>query len=108
MNLTYKNLTELPPLPDDLKGLWCYRNQLTRLPSLPPNLINLWCSNNLITELPPLPPGLTNLSCHNNPMTQLPPLPNELEIIWISLWQIHSCLNNLTNSKTGVRIMNCK
>jgi Leucine-rich repeat (LRR) protein len=92
-------LTELNELPDSLELLYCDRNKLIRLPPLPPHLKFLWCDNNQLTEIGEFPPNLEELCCYNNPMTHLPRFPTSLEIIWISPWQIASCLNNWSDLK---------
>jgi hypothetical protein len=71
---------------------------LEQLPPLPQKLLKLYCHNNLLIQLPLLPPFLKILSCERNPMSQLPQLPPSLEMIWVSPWQIESCLNNLNNT----------
>jgi Leucine-rich repeat (LRR) protein len=86
--------------------LYLSYKKLTELPPLPPNLTNLCCYDNLITELPQLPPFLKILSCENNPLAHLPQLPQTLENIYISPWQVPSCLNKLSNLKTSIIIMN--
>ena len=67
-------LTGLPPLNNNLTHLYCYRNQLTELPHLNNNLIILYCSHNQLTWLPPLNNNLTDLYCSYNQLTWLPPL----------------------------------
>ena len=79
-------LTELPELPNSLKGLYCYNNKLTELPELPNSLKGLYCFNNNLTELPELPNSLEILYCYNNNLTELPELPNSLEYLY--------CFNN--------------
>jgi Leucine-rich repeat (LRR) protein len=86
LNLYNKNLTELPPLQPDLKTLYCH--------------------DNLLTKLPPLPLSLKRFACDKNPFTQLPSLPQSLEKIWISPWQIESCLNQLHDLKIRITIEN--
>ena len=66
LSCTYNQLTSLPPLPGSLKELYCCVNQLDSLPLLPPTLTRLYCSHNRLTNLPPLPQSLTNLICGDN------------------------------------------
>jgi Leucine-rich repeat (LRR) protein len=75
LDLNDQDLAELPPLPPNLKKLYCDGNQLTSLPPLPDTLQVLMCGNNRLTELPPLPAGLIELHCERNQLTLLPPLP---------------------------------
>jgi len=83
-------LTELPPLNNNLTVLYCHDNQLTKLPPLNNNLTELICSYNLLTELPPLNDNLTVLECHHNQLTELPPLNNNLT-------QLYCHYNNIYN-----------
>lgn len=78
LDLSQLGLTELPPLPPDVKVLRCYKNKLTRLPQLPKTLKELRCDNNLLEELPELPSKLEFLNCGYNQITKLPNLPKRL------------------------------
>ena len=71
-------LTSLPDLPHSLKLLNCYNNKLTSLPDLPNSLKQLNCSYNQLTLLPDLPNSLKELFCYNNRLTFLPDIPNSL------------------------------
>ena len=78
------DLTELPPLRDNVTYLACSNNRLTKLPEhLPETLTFLNCWNNRLTRLPEqLPNTLTDLRCNNNRLTRLPEhLPNSLKIL---------------------------
>ena len=77
LDLTYKDLTELPELPDTLKTLFCFDNKLTELPELPDTLKTLICYNNKLTELPELPDTLEYLYCSNNNLPY-----NDLDGYW--------------------------
>lgn len=79
LDLSRLELTELPPLPDDLIILRCDSNQLTSLPALPSSLKVLHCHSNQLTSLPELPPFLETLSCSHNPIDSLPSLPSSLK-----------------------------
>jgi hypothetical protein len=99
-------LTELPPLYNKLKKIYCRNNGLIKLPQLPPFLKILNCPYNDLIQIPPLPPNLEILVCNNNPMYQLPHLHSNLKKIWISPWQTTSCLINLSDTKTKIFIKN--
>ena len=94
LNCYYNQLTELPPLNDNLECLHCYYNQLTELPPLNDNLTHLYCSFNQLTELPPLNNKLTVLYCHHNQLTWLPPLNNKLNFLDCSNNNIKNINNN--------------
>ena len=66
LNLSYLNLTELPPLPSNLRKLKCYRNSLTTLEGLPKGLKQIWCNSNKFENLKGLPDGLLFISCSDN------------------------------------------
>ncbi len=70
--LNDQNLTSLPPLPDNIKELYCRNNLLTSLPPLPDTLLILNCSNNQLTSIPPLPHDLLVLNFENNQVTEFP------------------------------------
>ena len=80
LHLDFINLTEVPPLPDFIKGLYITSNELTKLPEeLPRSLENLRCSANYITKLPDkLPCTLKSLQCDYNHLKKLPQLPDSL------------------------------
>jgi hypothetical protein len=99
-------LTKLPEFNSNVINIYCYNNRLTELPQLPPNLVKLYCGKNLLTQLPHLPHTLSHLSIYSNPLLIDKPLPSSLIEIWLSPWQIHSVLNNLSNTKTEVLIYN--
>jgi hypothetical protein len=66
LNLSYLNLTELPPLPSNLRRLKCYRNLLTTLEGLPKGLKYIWCNSNKFETFKGLPDGLLFISCSDN------------------------------------------
>jgi Leucine-rich repeat (LRR) protein len=72
------NLTYLPELPDSLIYLNCSHNQLTSLPELSVNLKDLNCCSNQLTYLSKLPDSLKNLICDSNQLTYLSKLPDSL------------------------------
>jgi len=87
LHINRLKLTSLPPLPENLKFLWCEGNNLTELPDLPDSLIELFCDDNKLTSLPPtLPADLDTLACMNNELTSIPTLPKKLRGL--------SCSNN--------------
>jgi Leucine-rich repeat (LRR) protein len=85
----FNQLTELPPLNNNLTYLDCSENQLTELPQLNNNLTQLYCSFNCLTSLPPLN-NLTQLNCSHNDLTELPPLNDNLT-------QLYCYYNELTS-----------
>ncbi len=109
LQLQELGLTELPILPNNIKTLYCFNNQLTELPSLCSltNLETLYCSGNQLTELPSLASliNLETLYCGGNQLTKLPTLPNNLLYL--------DCHNNkLTElpslcSLTNLQHLNC-
>ncbi len=52
LDLSYRNLKNIPCLPKNLIKLYCYNNQLQTLPCLPSGLKYLWCSGNQLQTLP--------------------------------------------------------
>jgi Leucine-rich repeat (LRR) protein len=50
LELSFKNLAELPELPNNLKILGCSYNSLTELSELPRTLEKLLCNNNNNTD----------------------------------------------------------
>ncbi len=78
-NCSYKNLIELPKLPNSLTELYCSHNNLTELPGLPNLLLVLHCYNNKLIELPELPMTLKELMCENNNIKYLSP--NNCEVM---------------------------
>jgi Leucine-rich repeat (LRR) protein len=68
----------LPPLPENLMELWCYRTQISELPPLPAGLLVLHCMETQVKSLPPLPPKLRFLICCKTAVKSLPELPTSL------------------------------
>jgi Leucine-rich repeat (LRR) protein len=66
LDVSFNQLTCLPPLSDSIKKLLVNHNQLTELPPLPKSLLQLCCYNNQLTWLPSLNINITHLFCHNN------------------------------------------
>ena len=96
----FNQLTELPPLNNNLTHLSCSGNQLTELPPLNDNLTILECYHNQLTELPPLNNTLKVLDCSFNKLTELPPLNNKLERLYCyhnQLTELPHLNNNLTH-----------
>jgi internalin A len=101
LNLSFKNLTSLPPEISKLKNLTeldLSRNQLTTLPpeiSELKNLTELDISENQLTSLPPEISelkNLTKLNLYDNQLTSLPPEILELE----NLAELYISRNQLT------------
>ncbi len=90
LNLSYLNITSLPPLPNSLQYLHCNGTQISYLPPLPDSLQFLNCSYTQISSLPPLPNSLQYLFCSNIQITSLPSLPNSLQHLFCSNTQITS------------------
>jgi Leucine-rich repeat (LRR) protein len=92
IRLNSKGLTELPPLPPNLKKLWCNNNSLTKLPeTLPATLQELYCYRNKLTALPAkLPDTLVSLLCPTNELTSLP------KVLPDTLINLHCNDNKLT------------
>lgn len=81
LQISHRNLTEIPDLPPALISLDCRMNKLTALPTLPSTLKELYCDINQLTRLPTLPPTLRALDCSRNKIQKLPTqLPATLEI----------------------------
>ena len=81
LSLPDLGLSELPELPDSLRGLVCYNNHLETLPALPPSLEWLDCSRNRLETLPGLLPSLRTLWCSDNRLQTLPALPSSLWVL---------------------------
>tara|TARA_Y100001936_G_scaffold248379_1_gene296142 strand:+ start:113 stop:838 length:726 start_codon:yes stop_codon:yes gene_type:complete len=90
-------------LPNSLKVLLCYDNQLTLLPTLPNSLQELDCSFNQLTSFNnvQLPNSLKYLDCYNNKLISLCDLPNSLKELNCSNNQLIS-LPDLPNSLEGL------
>ena len=100
LDCSENQLTELPPLNNNLTQLFCHRNQLTWLPHLNNNLTQIFCYFNQLTELPPLNNNLTHLHCSENQLTWLPPLNNKLQILNCSNNNIY--FNDLYDNKIKI------
>jgi len=71
LDISYKNLTELPFWINECKNLEildCSYNNITQLDNLQIRLKILTCSDNKITQLNNLPSTLKELNCYNNPL----------------------------------------
>ena len=76
----FNNLILLDNLPNGLEHLDCSDNKITSLDNLPNNLVELYCMNNLLTSLNNLPNSIKKLSFYSNPLDEkLVKLPNNLE-----------------------------
>lgn len=123
LDLSNLNLTSLPILPDEVRGLNCSNNNLTSIEYLPANLMTLYASNNSLvsisffpdslriisitenqlTALPNLPSMLSSLNCSNNYLYALPNLPGRLTDLECSYNQ----LTSLPNLPPELNILNC-
>jgi Leucine-rich repeat (LRR) protein len=103
LDCSSNQLTELPHLNDNLTILHCSENQLTELPHLNDKLERLYCSSNQLTELPHLNDKLERLYCFQNKLTELPPLNNKLE----RLYCFHNQLTWLPPLNNKLQILDC-
>ncbi len=79
LDVSKLDIIELPPLPNNLRSLICYRTQLTTLPPLPDTLEEIDCSFTLITTLPKhLPKNLKYFTAAETPLKEYPLLPDTL------------------------------
>ncbi len=79
LDISKLNITELPPLPNNLLSLSCYKTPLTTLPPLPDTLEEIDCSFTRIRTLPKhLPQNLKYLTAVETPLTEYPLLPDTL------------------------------
>ncbi|MFY7965268.1 MAG: hypothetical protein ACOVO1_10255, partial [Chitinophagaceae bacterium] len=90
LDVSYNLLTNIPNLPNSLKGFDCSNNRLTTLPQLPINLEFLNCAKNNISVLPTLHNNLTVLICSYNKITNIPVFP-------VNIYRLE-CDNNLLTS----------
>ncbi len=77
LNLSFLNLTKLPPIPPNCLILNCAHNYLKTIPAL--NCMILNCSDNLITSIERLD-YCQKLYCDKNNLTFLPKLPCCIEL----------------------------
>lgn len=82
LNLSFLDITSMPPLPEHILALHCRNTNLTVLPYLPEGLVVLYCYNTPLTSLPTLPDTLMNLNCSHTRITSLPKLPKHLMTLW--------------------------
>lgn len=82
LNVSFMNITSLPPLPEHIHVLNCHNTYLTVLPYLHEGLVVLNCSHTLLTSLPALPDTLSVLNCAHTRITYLPELPKHLMTLW--------------------------
>jgi len=98
LNLSYMDLTELPPIPHNVRKLDCSNNKLTKL-KIPDKITCVTCNNNQLIELIipnscdmlkcdnnklkelTLPPNIRSLSCCSNQLTELV-IPDSIEIFY--------------------------
>jgi len=109
LDLSKKELIELPPIPDSTEYLDCSNNPLLFLPPLPNGLKILRVSNTYITELPELPESLLELYIDNTMcLHSLPELPSGLERVWghyctltsLPEFPVFTCVSGLVVDRT--------
>lgn len=113
LDLSCMNLTELPPLPENVKTLWCFENKLEKLPSpLPASLVELYCGKNPLIELPsPLPKKLRLLNCSSTNLVRLPALPPDLRTLFVGrnklveLPDLPDCLSDIDCSRNRLSVL---
>ena len=76
LDISYTNISELPPLPPTLEELHLNHSRIYALPPLPRLLRVLDISYTPITEMPPLPSSLRELYMVETRLRQLPPPPS--------------------------------
>ncbi len=101
LDLSYLGLTELPPLPEDVRSLNLNGNNLITLEGLPANLDYLVCKGNYLTELYDLPPYLRVLDCSDNPLVKIHTLPWYMEILTCG----HTFLEDLPELPDSLRAL---
>lgn len=82
LNISFLDITSLPPLPAHIYCLNCHNTNLTVLPYLPEGLVILNCGYSKLTSLPALPDTLKTLVCAHTLITSLPRLPKYLTTLW--------------------------
>ena len=80
--LNHNQLTSLPPLPENMKNLRIFNNQLTEL-VLPSKLESLSCGFNPIKTIKELSSNLESFSCENCLLEELPDLPDTIGMLHI-------------------------
>ena len=101
LDLSRRNLTEIPPIPDDITQLDLGGNQIRELVEgvFPPGLQELTLYNNQITELRDgvFPEGLQNLDLRLNNIVELKPgvFPARLQYLFLSNNKIRELLEGL-------------
>ncbi len=74
----------LPPIPENILGLWCDNTELSELPQLPPRLQILSIMNTNVKRLPTLPETLCGFYIHGTQITELPEIPASVWDIGVS------------------------
>ena len=100
LNCSFNKITLLNNLPPTLNELYCNNNKITNLNNLPQTLKILYCSSNIITQLDNLPLTLKELSCGWNQITQLDNLPENVNLLW--------CINNPLKYAFEITLENIK
>ena len=88
LDLSNKNLTKIPIIPNDVTELILSYNQITKIENLPKNLQTLHLYNNEITKIENLPDSLQKLYLSGNQITKIENLPENLYTLYLSNNQI--------------------
>jgi E3 ubiquitin-protein ligase SspH2 len=84
LNLSYLNLTELPPLPSNVRRLNCSGNMITDFTNtkIPKGIKKLRCWRNELQTLKGLPNSLLSIECHYNyDLVSIDDIPDSVEYI---------------------------
>jgi hypothetical protein len=96
LNLSCLNLTELPPLPSNLRRLKCESNLLTSLNGLPKGLRILKCSATWIVNFKGLPKGLLSIECmDNDSLVSIDDIPDSVRYIKLESCNYIKKINHL-------------
>ena len=80
----HNDVTSLPELPNSLESILCYHNRLTKFPKVPSTIKDINCSGNMIKSFyynSLKNTLLEDLNCFGNQLTKLPTLPNTLKFL---------------------------
>jgi len=105
LDLSNKNLTKIPIIPNDITELYLQYNQITKIENLPDSLRILWLNGNRITKIENLPSSLQELHLGNNQITKIENLSENLQKLWLDDNQITK-IENLPDSLQKLRLDN--
>lgn len=100
---SFKDVEEIPALPDSVEVLMCSYNKLQSLPELPDGIRVVECEENQLTALPELPDTLEEIYCYNNKIEYLPELPENLEIFYC----YENAITNMPELPAGLQDLRC-